>query len=314
MSSIFRLYPDCKLVPGASRAAIYDLTRNKIHIVPKEVAMQFEGDCVDFDMLSDEVGAEYRESFLQQELGRFNMPPEINPISEEYIHPSIISNAIIDIGKEDMPLAKIASELSDLLCDTICLRFVENATTEMVLATMRCFMSTSARSIELCLKYVDGIEDRIIEILRKIHLCTRVTVVRAPARKVELIQGSVPVRYTETGFNCGLEISDCDYSKYASANLSLYNESLHFHNCLNRKVVVDRYGYIRNCPEMGETFGNLCDGVSLSEIVKSEPFQKKWRETKDAVPHCCDCELRYACQHCDIVSSRCTYNVYSLRP
>ena len=59
-------------------------------------------------------------AFLKEnELGRFNMPTEIVALSDEYISPAIISNAIIDIGKSKLPLLKIAMELSDLVCESV---------------------------------------------------------------------------------------------------------------------------------------------------------------------------------------------------
>lgn len=309
MSAKFRLYPDCKLVRGKKRDAIYDLTRNGIYIVPHEISRHFMEDTIDMSSLPDDKRHECTDFLLKNELGRFDMPGEIIALPDEFISPSIISNAIIDIGTTDLPLDRIAAELSDLVCESVFLRFVDGFSFEHVIQYSEHFLSLSMSSIDIGLQYKDGIERYLDDIVEKIHLCSRILIVNSPFAKTDNAFMGVPVRYIENGYSCKA-CRPLDYSIFANANLNLYYESLHHNNCLHGKVSIDQYGNVRNCPELDTVFGNVND-KSLSGIISDSGFRKYWDKNKDNAGKCGDCELRYACQHCLFTAGTCTYNVYS---
>lgn len=306
----FKLYPDCKLVSGKSRDAIYDLTRNSIYVVPHEMSKQFSIDnSVNVDSFPKDKRREYVDFLKNNELGRFDMPKEFTALSDDFISPSLISNAIIDIGETVLPLSKIATELSDLVCESVFLRFINKVSINHIDDCSKNFASKSMSSIELGLQYENGMEDYVIDIISRIQLCSRIIIVNSPFVKSDESHRGVPIRYVEDDYRC---CSDkvYDYSFFANANLSLYLESLSNNNCLNKKIVIDQYGYIKNCPRLTKNFGNVND-VSLSEVLQNSDFKKLWKMNKDNVEKCCDCELRYACQHCIYSSELCSYNVYN---
>jgi SPASM domain peptide maturase of grasp-with-spasm system len=78
----------------------------------------------------------------------------------------------------------------------------------------------------------------------------------------------------------------------------LYLESLDCNNCLNKKIAIDRFGKIRNCPSMSNEYGDIKMYPNLKEIVESKKFQYFGKIKKDDISICKECELRYACIDC----------------
>ncbi|MDY5823836.1 MAG: hypothetical protein SPJ99_03115 [Candidatus Coprenecus sp.] len=306
----FKLYPDCKVVIGKTRSAIYDLTRNGIFIIPRDLSECIDNDnVIHYNNLSADKQKEFIDFLLENELGRFNMPKEIVPLSNEFISPSKISNAILDIGNNDLPLHKIALELSELVCESVFLRFVNKSSLDYIITCSKNFISQSMSSLEIGIRYEGGIEEHIYSLIQQIQICTRIIVVNSPFIKTEIIGAGIPIRYVRKGFTCNNNLNS-DFSSFSNANLPLYLESLKYNNCLNGKLAIDQYGNIKNCPELAKIFGNINNDVSLSDIVESSEFQRLWKINKDCFEKCQDCELRYACQHCIILKQDCSYNVY----
>lgn len=293
----FKLYPDCKLVKGIIRDAIYDLTRNSIYIVPHSMATCVsEDNVVCTDNLPIEQQREFVNFLLENELGRFNMPEEIVQLNDEYINPSAISNAIIDIGENELPLHKISMELSEMVCESVFLRFINKVSFDYIINCSKNFMSYSMSSIEIGMQYEDGIEECIDILISQIPMCTRMLIVHAPFTKTEVTASGIPIRFVKKDFSCR-DNRKYNISGFANVNFDLYFESLKYNNCLNGKIAIDQHGYIKNCPESTKRFGNV-DNISLLEVVENQEFRKSWEINKDHVEKCRDCELRYACQNC----------------
>ncbi|HLL83069.1 MAG TPA: SPASM domain-containing protein, partial [Longimicrobium sp.] len=109
---------------------------------------------------------------------------------------------------------------------------------------------------------------------------------------------------------------------YFSVNLELFSEGQRFNSCLNRKISVDRFGEIRNCPSTPRSYGHVHD-TSLHSALAHREFRELWEVNKDQVEVCRDCEFRYVCTDCrayiaepaDRFSkpSKCTYDPYTAR-
>jgi SPASM domain peptide maturase of grasp-with-spasm system len=80
-------------------------------------------------------------------------------------------------------------------------------------------------------------------------------------------------------------------------SVQTFFEAKSFNGCLNRKISVDVYGNIKNCPSMKDSYGNIRD-TSLLEAVHAAGFREKWSISKDHISICRDCEFRYACSDC----------------
>ena len=108
--------------------------------------------------------------------------------------------------------------------------------------------------------------------------------------------------FTKTNINssshCGKISKD-----YFVLNQLMYAESQQNNTCLNRKISIDKDGYIRNCPSMPQNFGNIKD-TTLSDALNHPDFKKYWNVTKDMIEVCKDCEFRHICTDCRAYTER----------
>lgn len=79
--------------------------------------------------------------------------------------------------------------------------------------------------------------------------------------------------------------------------MSLYNESLKYNNCLHKKLSIDQFGNIKNCPSCEKVFGNIYSS-KLAEVVHLSEFKELWNIDKSKIQECTQCEFRYICVDC----------------
>jgi SPASM domain peptide maturase of grasp-with-spasm system len=130
-------------------------------------------------------------------------------------------------------------------------------------------------------------------------------------RQVQLVTQVVDAR-----IHCGL----ITVRSLHAPSINNFFETKSYNGCLNRKISVDAFGEIRNCPSMPASYGNITD-TALSEALDQPGFKEKWAIVKDQIKVCKDCELRYACSDCrayveqpeDIYSKplKCGYDPYT---
>ncbi len=110
------------------------------------------------------------------------------------------------------------------------------------------------------------------------------------------------ITYTKQKINseshCGLI-----QTNYFSINIDSFFESLNHNSCLNKKISIDKDGYIRNCPSMSQHFGNIKD-TTLEEALNHSDFKKYWNVNKDMISICKDCEFRHICTDCRAYTER----------
>ena len=107
---------------------------------------------------------------------------------------------------------------------------------------------------------------------------------------------------------------------YFHANIPTFTESQQHNTCLNRKISIDKDGYIKNCPSMLHHFGHISE-TKLEDVIKNPEFTKYWNIKKDDISKCKDCEFRHICTDCraylenpeDLYSAplKCGYNPYT---
>lgn len=85
--------------------------------------------------------------------------------------------------------------------------------------------------------------------------------------------------------------------KFFVANIPSFTEAKNFNSCLNRKISVDEFGEIKNCPSFGKGYGNV-QTTSLQTVLNNQLFKKIWDINKDQIEVCKDCEYRYICTDC----------------
>ena len=324
------IFEDCRLVKGFARTSICDLSRKRIFFISNsfyELSGYFKTHTVSeiLDILNGE-----ESRILFYEFLSFLLDEGIACLVEDitcfpdipvyWDNPSEITNAIIDIRHECNHLDKVFGELAELRCQYLQLRFYKEADRALItqivgLAKGRCF-----KDIELIIKYWSGATvHQFLSGLCEGQRNVRFLVHSAPATTLPL--SNKTITYTE---QCITSCSNCGIiNPYTLRIPSIqgYMENRLFNSCLNRKIAVDEKGYIKNCPSMKKSFGNVAD-TSLVSVARRQSFKRIGSIAKDGIDTCKDCEFRYLCSDCRAYTendsliakpSKCNYDPYQAK-
>jgi radical SAM protein with 4Fe4S-binding SPASM domain len=75
--------------------------------------------------------------------------------------------------------------------------------------------------------------------------------------------------------------------------------SRHFNPCLGGQVAVDCGGEIKPCLWAKDVLGSIGKD-NIRNMIISGKFDDYWKQTKDKIDVCKDCEMRYACNDCRV--------------
>jgi SPASM domain peptide maturase of grasp-with-spasm system len=315
----FVLSSTCKLVKGLKRCVIIDYDRGNLYFISHEYLALLDkldrNRVRDIDADIDSDSKAYFEEFLdflvKTELGLLTADPSVYPLlSDEFIddYMSLI-DCIIELDKayfdEDL-FVRLCRDLHALKCKDFELRLLSPFDPEFLHRIIDIVSATSANSIEIHCTYDEEINDAILhEVIEKNILVSKLYVYSSPECRIMTIVNEttqVPVPLGEVIFldypfddgNC------CGIIQQANLNYT----SFHVHNllkqrngCLDRKLAVDRYGNIKNCPSIKAVYGNLRD-ISVKEVINMDEFRKYWFIHKDQISVCKTCEFRYNCTDC----------------
>jgi len=313
------LFADCIPVRGAARSAFYDLTRHEIILFPTDYYFLLQG------ILGKRVGAlleriqsapnkEQIIAFLdfldEKELIMLvDDPSEFPAIENSWDFPGLVQNAVIDVSAVLHDFSKIFNDLSALGCQHVQIRSFSSLLT---LSTCHALLEKghhkSIQGIELILKYENGVsEGTYITFVKQHSMVIALTVHSAPQSKNVPVDTLAPVVYKgapsrqihftsqmiDSELHCGI----ITQRHLTPPSVQTFFEAKSFNGCLNRKISVDVFGNIKNCPSMKDSYGNIRD-TSLLEAVHAAGFREKWSISKDHISICRDCEFRYACSDC----------------
>lgn len=330
MNKYFSLYACCIPVRGYKRSIICDLQRDSYMLIPNSLyEMLINGI---FKVPYEEVINRFHEikldkwvkSIVEKEFGFFTDSVEelesFKQINLSHIEPKPITNAIIDFCPEyTHDVANIINQLSALFCEALEMRFFYKESVKNITSILFHTKDSSLRSVEVITEYsqefdVSSIEKIFKENPRLLKLILHSASVDSI---VDIEDGKKLVLYTKQKINseshCGFVSSD-----FFSSNLSLFSEAMHKNSCLNKKMSIDKYGNIKNCPSLPNSFGNARN-ISLADALAEPTFTNLWNLTKDKITDCKVCEFRYICQDCrayttngDLLSkpAKCNYNPY----
>jgi len=330
MSNHFHLFSCCIPVRGYKKAVICDLQRNIIQPIPLplyEILTQGDlGETV------EDITAKYglKEKNLIEEYLTFLYHNQFgyttdSPVSNSHLDLSQIeegneiTNAIVDYEACSMhSLRTIASQLDVMDCQALELRFYYPVSSEKLNEELSYLSDTSIQTLEIVLEYGSEYELESILRLKDTYPILRKITISNSCENTVYYRNELTVIYT---CNIIRDEQCCGVTNefYCIAETKLFIESVHFNSCLNKKIAVDKQGFIRNCPSMRNHYGHI-SVKSLFDAIKNDDFRKVWKINKDQIEVCSDCELRYVCQDCrayiediDNIYSKpikCKYNPY----
>lgn len=303
----FQFFPCCKIVKGKHRDAIYDFQREEYYLVPHSLTEIIEKSSIHSwkELTAKYMGEgktleSYLDFLLEKELGNFGTRIDgIEELNEGFQPGSTITNAILDFdSKTAYDLPCVIRELDDLGCEYAELRHYDSVSPMYLENVLRLFDDTGFRGIEILMPYQEGYDlGYVTGAVKKFPRLRKITFHGSPQPMESVyIHDEVCVIYTTQQIT---DESSCGVVDewYMLPKIELYMESQFRNTCLNRKVGIDRKGFIKNCPSLEKHYGKAGE-TRLGVVVNDPSFQRLWTITKDKIEGCRDCELRHMCQDC----------------
>jgi len=308
MQSVLKIYSNCIFVEGATRTTICDIQKGKVKLIPNEVAeilKNFEGKS------KNEIFESYPETFettifkyinflIDNDFAFLTDTPIFFPnLNLQWHEPFEITNAVIDINNSsDFDCINIVHQLNDLNCKHIEIRYFKcepRQLNDLMFELEK--ISSIIHTVDIYLDY-DFIDLRNLKELIKNYGRLNAIVIYNCPDNIELDESDLNQYLTISSTNISSKLS-CGKVKRESfvLNMSTFTESQIYNTCLNRKISIDSDGYIRNCPSMPKSFGNVNDNRLIKALNHPE-FKKYWNITKDQIEVCKDCEFRHICTDC----------------
>lgn len=307
------LFQNCLSVKGYRRSAIYDLYKNDYYLIPNALHfMLLESKTLSIDEIKSKYGSEkvtyideYIQFILENNLGHLVNKEELHmfpSLNLEWDYPSVITNAIIDIGSwcNDF-LDKTLVELQQLLCSNLQIRCYNEQTTAFWETLLNKGALKEFKCIEIIMKFHSSLLSE--EFWRNhFHSNPAIHNIQVHSTPSQYIPNTLPlfgkVYFYEQAVN---DESDCGCinAKYFHVSMELFTESINYNSCLNRKISIDKLGEIKNCPSIKSSFGHVSK-ISLADALLQPNFKDKWLINKDQIRVCSDCEFRYMCTDCRV--------------
>jgi len=317
----------CLCTKGFQRGVILDFNKNKYFLSSNYIIDYIENFTPDYHV-NDQLNKVFKTP-ESQDL-KFLIENEIicsskllfknEFINLSYDFHSKITNCIVEYHSLDVFLNCLI-QIEAIGCNNLQLFVSKNIDIYELKLILKNIDNTLIKMLEVIVFSLDG--KKQISSLKKVFLKN--------VRLYKLIIGSSPlneriyidqfkIKYIDfrndklSYFNCGAV-----HPIFFTNNLTFFTESQCHNTCLNRKLCIDQYGEIKNCPAMAKSYGNVKD-TALKELISNPEFQELWTISKDQIDVCKDCEFRHMCMDCrafikdpeNIYSqpAKCTYNPY----
>lgn len=309
--SHFRLHANCIPVKGKYRSIICDLSLERYRIIPNELTgilnllkMKSVNDVKKQFNHEMDMGIEkYIDLLAVEGWGHWtDEPANFTDLNMEWDSPFKIQNCIIDVSNFDVSLNRIEkfiNQLSKYFCEAAQIRFFCKITLEQLQQVVGLVNHSTIRFLELYIEYTNELDEKILLKFSSQNLKLRsIIAYNAPFEKTvnlnEMEQGSLCFvsKKIDSETHCGIVDA-----KIFNLNISAFIESNSFNSCLNRKISLDKNGFLKNCPSMESNFGSI-ETTTIQDVLENPIFINLWGITKDSIDGCKDCEFRYICTDC----------------
>lgn len=322
--------PHCQFVNGFNRGVLYDVQRHKYFIVP--------GTLIKFVERNNRTRVEkifsrynYDEQCIIEEYLTFLQKNDAIYFAKSKVEEKMfstldftestfckISNAIV----YDLSTASIfiIEELEKMNCLNLKIILRSTFHEKDFVNLIKLFDNTGFKHIEMCFPYAVNLNRKNIEmLLLENQRCGKIVFYKAEySKSFDFLGGFSNIELLTKDISCDAECRCINRYDFI-INQELFCESKHNNTCLNRKLCIDKDGYIKNCPYMEHHYGHISN-TNIENVVNLPEFQKWWHIKKDDIDVCKDCEFRHMCTDCrafikdpeNIYSqpTKCTYNPY----
>jgi SPASM domain peptide maturase of grasp-with-spasm system len=316
MNNYFVFFTSCFLIKGFNRSLIIDSQRAKFETIPNsmyDILKQFKNKLsIDevfkkFNFEERIILNEYLDYLIENEYGLIVNNEEFDLFIDMDLNfelPYYATNCIIELSPITINyINKLLSNLEKIHCKNVQLITYEDISFNTIQNILELTKNSNFKSIELVLKYSNELYHFITNgdyyksrITKLIFHSTKTFDSMKHNEKFEI---KFLKKEIKNFTFCG--IVNENYFDYINKFIVL--ESLNHNSCLNRKISIDKDGYIRNCPSMPQHYGNIKD-TTLEEALNHPDFKKYWNVNKDMIEVCKDCEFRHICTDCRAYTER----------
>ena len=307
-----RLFANCFLTKGVVRSVIIDGFRGGFEFIPNDLAdILEEAKNQTISSLYDAYGPEneaaldeYLDFLVEKEYIFFVSEQEKDlfpDLPQQWMIPAQIGNAILDVQDTGVyDLEQAIAELDEFQCPALQIRIFKPVPFEWLIRIMRVIDQTCLEHIELFVPYQEDLSpDRLQWLVLHYQKITSLYIHGAP-EDTQITENSIDristIAYLSEAItdeqHCGVVALP-----FFSTNINHYMESQEHNTCLNRKISIDKQGWIRNCPSMPRQFGRFPE-TSLKQALEDPDFQRYWQHTKQQINTCSVCEFRHICTDC----------------
>lgn len=283
-----RLFSDVRIIKGANRSMICDLTRGYFDFIPNLL----------FDLLT-----RYKDDLLKFNIEKIKSN-ESKMIIKSYFDFLERNEYVFDLSP------KLSSNFIDITLNfeypftftSITISLSNNNYNNIIKIINNGFLKLSKNiailvDISICINYLHD----IIKIIKSTHTINIELYV--PNKIHKLILNKITTNdilhiYKFEGDNYFNSTNYHENWPKLNLNITLFSESLKYNTYFNKKIYIDNFGNIRNSYETDHNDLNINSINSIDQLLKktnSYNFKKYWYVHKDLIDICKDCEIRHMC-------------------
>jgi len=306
MNSVLVLHSNCILVTGTIRAIICDLQKHRYYSFDSKLSELFLDDRVINNPNETIISKNNYDNFLlflENEGLAFwcdsNNVKKFPKLSLEWDFPAYITNCILDGNSNLWYFSdKLIQQLEDLQCSYIELRFFDIVDTKYLHEMLTSIQESHIQSIDILVKANINV-NYILDFVDIAYAYSKIRCITIHSGAYNrLINKHKTCKIIELTQNINDE-NHCGiiHERFFTINMQTFTEAQEHNSCLNRKISIDKNGYIKNCPSMNKKFGSILD-TNLKDVIQIEDFTKYWHISKNDITICKSCEFRYICTDC----------------
>lgn len=297
-SDFYVLYSHNIPVRGKEISAIYNVHKGKIIFLPNSMVDIIEelrsNSIADLRLKITEkadkkIFDEYLLFLEKHRLGMYvDNPEQFPPMQKLWRNPYDIMTAVIefDCFHQNYDLLDVLKQLDSFSCNFLELRCYKTDLS-FITKVLNTIYFSGFRSINLVLEYMPGIESEIEKIYQKHTKLECILIFDSPL-KISNPENDA-VKFTTMGIDDNnLHISGGELI----INTKYFMEAQFYHPYFNRKVVIDRFGNLKNDLSFQKIFGNV-NGREIASVLENTDFKDLWNACPDKVIEYQNDPLRY---------------------
>lgn len=317
-SDTFVLSSSCKVVKGAKRSVLVDYQRTDVRIISNDYANLIERlDRQAVLLVKKSIDTNSQEEFdkflnflVSNEFGFITNNVDLYPkISDEIFDNHItLLDGIIEIHKDrynHSDFKEIIRKFDDLLCGNIQIRILSKISSKLLNEVLNIIKNTNISYLEIHMSENGRNKEYYHNLINNNAKLTEVflygstkneaiEVVNKKAGHYQLTLGSIHFKTSRLSDSiCGV----INFKDLSFGELSMHNLLKNHNGCLYKKLTIDSYGNIKNCPSIKTHFGHHSK-IDIRNILTDKKFKSLGSIKKDEIEICKDCEFRYNCTDC----------------